>query len=104
MIDGEIEELSLSSVSNIIKQGGTFLLTARCEEFFTKEGRVKAYQNLMNNNIDSLIVIGGDGSFRGLHEFTNEFPIQTIGIPGTIDNDLFGTDFTIGFDTMAKSV
>ena len=103
LIDGDIEELSLSSVSNIIKYGGTVLLTARCKEFFTKEGRSKAYDNLKKFGIDSLIVIGGDGSFRGLHELINEFPIQGIGVPGTIDNDLYGTDYTIGFDTAVNT-
>jgi len=103
MIDGDIEELHLSSVSNVIKYGGTFLKTARCKEFYTKEGRAKAHANLKKFGIDSLIVIGGDGSFRGLHEFTNEFSIQCIGVPGTIDNDLYGTDYTIGFDTAVNT-
>jgi len=103
LIDGDIEELSLSSVSNIIKYGGTVLLTARCKEFFTKEGRSKAYDNLKKFGIENLIVIGGDGSFRGLHELINEFPIQGIGVPGTIDNDLYGTDYTIGFDTAVNT-
>jgi len=103
MIDGDIIELTLSSVSNIIKYGGTSILTARCEDFFTKEGRSKAYDNLKKLGIDSLIVIGGDGSFRGLHELINEFDIQGIGVPGTIDNDLYGTDYTIGFDTAVNT-
>jgi len=103
LIDGDIEELSLSSVSNIIKYGGTVLLTARCKEFFTKEGRSNAYDNLKKYGIDSLIVIGGDGSFRGLHELINEYDIQGIGVPGTIDNDLYGTDYTIGFDTAVNT-
>jgi len=76
MIDGDIIELTLSSVSNLIKYGGTFLLTARCEDFFTKEGRSKAYDNLKKLGIGSIIVIGGDGSFRGLHELINEFDIK----------------------------
>jgi 6-phosphofructokinase 1 len=99
MIDGDIEELSLSSVSNTVQYGGTILLTSRCDAFYSTEGRMIAYENLKKFGINHLIVIGGDGSFRGLHEFINEFPIQGIGIPGTIDNDLFGTDYTIGFDT-----
>lgn len=103
LINGDIEELSLSSVSNIIKYGGTVLLTARCKEFFTKEGRSNAYDNLKKYGIDSLIVIGGDGSFRGLHELINEYDIQGIGVPGTIDNDLYGTDYTIGFDTAVNT-
>ena len=103
MIDGDIKELSLSSVSNIIKYGGTFIFTARCDRFFSKEERKKAYNNLKEFGIDNLIVIGGDGSFKGLHEFINEFPIKGIGIPGTIDNDLYGTDYTIGFDTAVNT-
>ncbi len=103
MIDGDIEELSLSSVSNIINHGGTFILTARCNRFFSKEGRRQAYDNLKKFGIENIIVIGGDGSFKGLHELINEFPIQGIGVPGTIDNDLFGTDYTIGFDTAVNT-
>ncbi len=103
MIDKDIEELNLSSVGGIIKYGGTFLQTARCKEFLTKEGRKEAYNNLKKIGIKSLIVIGGDGSFRGLYEFIREFPIQGIGIPGTIDNDLYGTDYTIGFDTAVNN-
>ena len=103
LIEGEVEELHLSSVSNIIKYGGTILKTARCQEFYTKEGRINAYKTLKKNGIENLIVIGGDGSFRGLHDLITEFPIQGIGIPGTIDNDLFGTDYTIGFDTAVNT-
>jgi len=102
-IDGDIEELRLSSVGKIIQYGGTFLRTARCMDFMTKEGREKAFWNLKNFGIDSLVVIGGDGSFRGLHQFVHEFPVIGIGVPGTIDNDLFGTDFTIGFDTAVNT-
>jgi 6-phosphofructokinase 1 len=103
MIEGDIEQLNRYSVSNIIKDGGTILQTARSSDFLTKEGREKAFKNLKRFGIDSIIVIGGDGSFRGLHELTQEFPIQGIGVPGTIDNDLFGTDFTIGFDTAVNT-
>jgi len=103
MIGDDIEKLSLSSVSNTIKYGGTFILTARCQDFFTKEGRHKAYNNLKKYGIDSLIVIGGDGSFKGLHELIKEYDIQGVGVPGTIDNDLFGTDYTIGFDTAVNT-
>lgn len=103
MIEGNIEQLNRFSVSNIIKDGGTILKTARCSEFLTKEGRDKAFKNIKRFGIDSIIVIGGDGSFRGLHELIKEFPIQGIGIPGTIDNDLYGTDFTIGFDTAVNT-
>lgn len=103
MIDDDIEELNLSSVSGIIKYGGTFLQTARCKDFLTREGRKKAYDNFKKYGIKSLIVIGGDGSFRGLYDLINEFPIQGIGVPGTIDNDLYGTDYTIGFDTAVNT-
>jgi 6-phosphofructokinase 1 len=103
MIEGDIEQLNRYSVSNIIKDGGTILQTARCSEFLTKEGREKAFKNIKRFGIDSIIVIGGDGSFRGLHELIDEFPVQGIGIPGTIDNDLYGTDFTIGFDTAVNT-
>jgi len=103
MIVGDIEELTLSSVSNTINYGGTIILTARCKDFFKKEGRRKAYNNLEKFGIESLIVIGGDGSFRGLHELLNEYELQGIGIPGTIDNDLYGTDYTIGFDTAVNT-
>ncbi|MEM0467462.1 MAG: 6-phosphofructokinase [Candidatus Thermoplasmatota archaeon] len=103
MIDGNIDELTLSSVSNIIKSGGTFIQTARCQDFFSNEGRKKAYENLVRYGISHLIVIGGDGSFRGLHEFLSEYPIRGIGVPGTIDNDLYGTDYTIGFDTAVNT-
>ncbi len=103
MINGYIEELDLSSVSNIIKSGGTFIQTARCQEFFSKEGRKKAYETLTCYSISQLIVIGGDGSFRGLHEFLTEYPIHGIGVPGTIDNDVYGTDFTIGFDSAVNT-
>ena len=103
MIEGDIEQLNRYSVSNIIKDGGTCLQTARSNEFLTKEGREKAFKNLKRFGIDSLVVIGGDGSFRGLHQLIQEFPIQGVGVPGTIDNDLFGTDFTIGFDTAVNT-
>ena len=103
MITGEIEELSMSSVSNIINRGGTVLLTARCKDFFDKDGRKKGFENLKKQGIDNLIVIGGDGSFQGLHKLVSEFDIKGIGVPGTIDNDLYGTDFTIGFDTAVNT-
>jgi 6-phosphofructokinase 1 len=103
MINGEIEQLSRHSVSNIIKYGGTILRTARSSEFLSKEGRERAYRNLKRFGIDSIIVIGGDGSFRGLHEFINEYHLQGVGVPGTIDNDLYGTDYTIGFDTAVNT-
>ncbi|MDQ3142587.1 MAG: 6-phosphofructokinase [Bacteroidota bacterium] len=103
MIDGEIHRLETSDVANIIQRGGTILKTSRSKGFLTHEGRKKAYDNLMVNDIDGLIAIGGDGTFRGSIVFKNEFNIPTIGLPGTIDNDLFGSDFTIGFDTAVNT-
>ncbi len=103
MINDYIEELNSRSVGSIVHTGGTILQTARSKEFMTKSGRRKAFENLRAHNIDSLIVIGGDGSFRGLHQFINEFKFQGIGVPGTIDNDLYGTDYTIGFDTAVNT-
>lgn len=99
MIDNEIEPLASRSVSNIIQRGGTILKTARSKEFMTPEGRKKAYENLKSHGIEGLICIGGDGSFTGAKTFHEEYGIPCIGAPGTIDNDLFGTDLTIGFDT-----
>jgi 6-phosphofructokinase 1 len=91
------------SVANIIQRGGTILKTARCKEFFEYEGRKKAYNNLKKLGINGLVIIGGDGSFRGAHKFSNEFDISCIGLPGTIDKDIAGTDFTIGFDTAVNT-
>lgn len=98
-INGDITPLERISVSNIIHLGGTILGTSRSEEFKTKEGREKASENMVRHKMDALIVIGGDGSFRGAKEFSDETGIQVIGIPGSIDNDIYGTDYTIGFDT-----
>ncbi len=92
------------SVANIIQRGGTILKTARCDEFKTKEGRALAYKNLVESDIDALIVIGGDGTFIGADLFCKEFDFPIIGIPSTIDNDLEGTDFTIGYDTAINTV
>jgi len=103
MIDGEIVKLGARSVGNIIQRGGTILKSARSEEFKTPEGRAKAYQNLKKNGIDSLIAIGGDGTFAGLRKFYEEFKIPSICIPGTIDNDIAGTDYTIGYDTATNT-
>jgi 6-phosphofructokinase 1 len=103
MIDGDIVKLGARSVGNILQRGGTILKTARSDFFRTKEGREKAYQNLRKNGIDSLVAIGGDGTFSGLHVFAEEFDIPAICIPGTIDNDLAGTDFTIGYDTATNT-
>jgi 6-phosphofructokinase 1 len=99
MINGDFIPLQSRSVSNIIQRGGTVLRTARSPEFRTIEGRQRAYQQLEKNRIDALIGIGGNGTFRGLTDLVNEFPLKVIGVPGTIDNDLYGTDYTIGFDT-----
>lgn len=103
MIDGDIYKMESKSVANIIQRGGTILKTARCKEFFTYEGRRKAYANLKKFGINGLVIIGGDGSFRGAQIFSNEFDIPCIGLPGTIDKDIAGTDFTIGFDTAVNT-
>lgn len=103
LINGEIEQLFVRSVSNILSRGGTFLLSARSEEFRSKEGRTKAYSNFKKHDLDALVVIGGDGSFTGADIFSEEFDVPVIGIPGTIDNDLAGTDLTIGFDTACNT-
>lgn len=104
MIDGEIRRLSSNDVSGIIQQGGTMLKTARSGEFRTDEGRAKAYQNLVKHEIDALVVIGGDGSFMGASIFSKEYDIPVVGIPGTIDNDMFGTEYTLGYDTAMNTV
>lgn len=98
LIEGDLVELNLGSVGDIIQRGGTFLRSARCPEFRTEEGRAKAVEQLKKFNIDALVVIGGDGSYRGAQKLT-ELGFPTIGLPGTIDNDIPGTDATIGFDT-----
>jgi len=99
LIEDDIIKLDARNVHHIIQKGGTILKTARSKEFRTVEGRKKAYKNLVKEEIDALIVIGGDGSFTGGMIFGKEFDIPVIGIPGTIDNDIYGTDFTIGYDT-----
>ena len=99
MINADFIPLQASSVSDIIQRGGTILKTARCEEFKTPEGRLKAYNNLRDAQIDGVVVIGGDGSFTGARLFNEEHDIPFVGIPGTIDNDIYGTDYTIGYDT-----
>lgn len=104
LINANFLSMNSRSVSNIINRGGTILKTARSEEFKTKEGREKAHQNLIDAGIGALVVIGGDGSFTGARIFEQEFNFPCIGIPGTIDNDIFGTDFTIGFDTAVNTV
>lgn len=103
MIDNEIFKMESKSVANIIQRGGTILKTARCKEFYTYEGRKRAYENLKKHGINGVIIIGGDGSFRGAQIFSHEFDIPCIGLPGTIDKDIAGTDFTIGFDTAVNT-
>lgn len=103
MLEDDIHKLESRSVANIIQRGGTILKTARCKEFFTPEGRRKAYENLKKRGINALVIIGGDGSFRGAQIFAEEYDIPCIGIPGTIDKDIAGTDFTIGFDTAVNT-
>jgi len=104
MIEGDILPMNTETVSGIIQKGGTFLLTARSKRFREYEGRRKAYEQLKRFDIDAVVIIGGDGSFKGANEMSIEFDIPFIGIPGTIDNDLFGTDYTIGFDTALNTV
>ena len=104
LITGEIHEFQTQNVSNIIQQGGTILKTARCEEFKTVEGRKIAYETMMREEIDALVVIGGDGTFTGARIFAQEFNVPIIGLPGTIDNDLYGTDSTIGYDTALNTI
>ncbi len=103
MIRGEYIPLDSASVSNIIHRGGTILKTARSSEFMTDTGMLKAKENLKRNNIDAVVAIGGDGTFRGAVEFNRKFGFPFIGIPGTIDNDLYGTDYTLGFDTAVNT-
>ncbi|MDH4091472.1 MAG: 6-phosphofructokinase [Cyclobacteriaceae bacterium] len=103
MIEGDIIKLDARSVGNIIQRGGTILKSARSKEFRTPEGRQEAFKHIKKHGIDGLIAIGGDGTFIGLHKFFEEFGIPSICIPGTIDNDLAGTDYTIGFDTATNT-
>jgi 6-phosphofructokinase 1 len=103
MIENDIIPMHSRSVANIIQRGGTILKTARCKDFFEYEGRKRAHANLKKLDINGLVIIGGDGSFRGAHKFSNEFDIPCIGLPGTIDKDIAGTDFTIGFDTAVNT-
>jgi 6-phosphofructokinase 1 len=103
MIDDDIVPMHSRSVANIIQRGGTILKSARCKEFYEFEGRKKAYENLKKHGIEGLVVIGGDGSFKGAQKFSTEFDIPCIGLPGTIDKDMAGTDHTIGFDTAVNT-
>lgn len=104
LLSNEIVEFRSENVSNIIQQGGTILKTARCKEFMTPEGRKQAYENMKAQEIDALIVIGGDGSLTGARIFAEEYDVPCIGLPGTIDNDLYGTDTTIGYDTALNTI
>ena len=104
LMNGEIEEFSTQDVSGIIQRGGTILKSARSEDFKTTEGRQRAYEVMQREQIDALITIGGDGTFTGARQFAQEFNVPVIGIPGTIDNDLWGTDSTIGYDTALNTI
>ena len=104
MIEGDFKAMDARSVNNIINKGGTILKSARCDDFRTNEGRKQAYEQLLKAGIDALVVIGGDGSFTGAMIFNQEYDFPVIGIPGTIDNDIFGTTFTLGFDTALNTV
>ena len=104
LISGEIIPFKTQNVSNIIQQGGTILKTARSKEFETPEGRKIAYDNMQKEGIDALVVIGGDGSLTGARIFASEYNIPIVGLPGTIDNDLYGTDTTIGYDTALNTI
>ena len=104
LINNEIQEFTTENVSTIIQRGGTILKTARSKEFLTPEGRKKAYDNMVEQGIDALIIIGGNGSLEGARIFAEEFDVPCIGLPGTIDNDLSGTDSTIGYDTTLNTI
>lgn len=104
MIEGDFKEMGPRSVNNIINKGGTILKSARSKEFMTPEGRQRAYDNLTKQSIDAFVVIGGNGSFTGGLLFNKEFGFPVIGIPGTIDNDIFGTSHTLGYDTALNTV
>ena len=104
LINNEIQEFTTENVSNIIQRGGTILKTARSKEFLTPEGRKKAYDNMVEQGIGALIIIGGNGSLEGARIFAEEFDVPCIGLPGTIDNDLSGTDSTIGYDTTLNTI
>ena len=104
LVENEIVDFKTENVSNIVHHGGTILKTARCEEFKTVEGRQQAYKNIKKHGIDALVVIGGDGSLSGARQFASEFDFPIVGLPGTIDNDLSGTDHTIGYDTALNTI
>jgi 6-phosphofructokinase 1 len=104
MIENQIKQLDSDDVGNILQRGGTILKSSRSKDFFTKAGRQKAFDNLKQDGIEGVVAIGGDGTFAGAKVFTEEFNIPFIGLPGTIDNDLMGTDYTIGYDTALNNV
>lgn len=104
LIEADFEDLDARSVRNIINKGGTFLKSTRSMEFKTKEGRKKAYDNLVKEGVDAMVVIGGDGTFTGAEYFSQEFNFPIVGIPATIDNDINGTDYTLGYDTALNTV
>lgn len=104
LIDNDIEQMNAGSVKHIIHQGGTILKSARSPKFRTKEGMDQAWKNIQEHELDALVVIGGDGTFKGAMEFGNKYDFPIVGIPGTIDNDIYGTDFAIGFDTALNTV
>jgi len=103
MINGKIKRLNKGDVANILHSGGTMLKTARCDEFRTEEGRQLAYETLMAHDIDACVCVGGDGTFTGAKVFTEQYDVPFVGLPGTIDNDIYGTDYTIGFDTAVNT-
>ena len=104
LLNSKFINLSPESVTNIVHKGGTILKTNRCEEFKQKKYRKVAYNNLIKENIDGLIILGGDGSFKGASIFSKEYKIPIIGIPSTIDNDIYGTDYSIGFNTAVQTI
>ncbi len=104
LVDNQMSELGARDVKSIIQRGGTMLRSARCMRFYTPEGRAQAYQHFKANGLDALVAIGGDGTFTGAEIFAQEFDVPVIGLPATIDNDIFGTDTTIGFDTALNTV
>src|SRR5574344_2100598 len=104
LINGEVKPFTTENVSGIINQGGTILKTARSAEFMTEEGKQKAYDTMVREGIDALVVIGGNGSLTGAREFAQLYDVCCIGLPGTIDNDLYGTDSTIGYDTTTNTI
>ena len=104
LLTGDIKTFTTENVSGIIDEGGTILKTARSKAFMTKEGKEKAYENIVKEGIDALVVIGGNGSLTGAMNFAQEYDLCCIGLPGTIDNDLYGTDSTIGYDTTLNTI